>query len=107
MGFSSLIAAMLVRIEFTTLLYLDRNNRTMSLGYVLEQRKMEFTVTASFIALAISTFIILAAMPVQQPVNPPGMNPPGTLLANVFAANSEASASSTIYSFAFTATTSS
>jgi hypothetical protein len=74
----------------------------MHLGSQWEQRKIVFTLTLSFVALAVSTSITLLTLPVL-----PSVHPPAHLTANVFAANTEVSAQSTIYIFAFKAVTSS
>lgn len=79
-----------------TLFYVQTKNFAMSLRSEFEQRKTEFILAISLVAFAVSIPITLELIPLLQTARPPV-----ALLANVFAANGEASAQSTIYIFAF------
>jgi hypothetical protein len=74
----------------------EASDRAMDLRSQLEQRKVPLTLTLSVVALALSTLITLVILPVAEP-----SHPPATMSANVFAANTESSAQSTIYIFNF------
>lgn len=84
------------------LFYLKVKYSAVSLSSQFEQRKMALTLTVSIIALAVSTLMTVVLLPAAQPVYPPA-----TPLANVFAANTETSAQSTIYIFTLKVATSS
>lgn len=76
-------------------------NSFMSLGSQFEQRRVEYTLTLSLVALAVSTYVILAIIPVLAPVHPPSE----PLSASVFSGNSEVSSGPTVYIFTFKTTT--